>query len=76
MDIQTGVALSSMKRRSKTAKVRQSCWYITLFQKKALTGGKYKAVGGYGEVFLEPDYKKKTALDCDLTFLSLMNSTD
>ncbi|MCL2426663.1 MAG: hypothetical protein FWD05_10050 [Oscillospiraceae bacterium] len=39
--------------------------------------GKYKAVGGYGEVFLEPDYKKKTSLDCDLTFwavqfLSLM----
>jgi len=47
-------------------------------QKKTLTGARYKAVGGYGEVFLEPDYKKKTALDCDLTywavqFLSLMN---
>jgi hypothetical protein len=37
-------------------------------QKKNLIGGKYKSVGGYGEVFLEPDYKKKTALDCDLTF--------
>jgi hypothetical protein len=42
--------------------------YASEAQKKALTGGKYKAVGGYGEVFLEPDYKKKTALDCDLTF--------
>ena len=29
---------------------------------------KYNAVGGYGEVFIEPDYTKKTALDCDLTF--------
>ena len=29
---------------------------------------KYNAVGGYDEVFLEPDYKRKTALDCDLTF--------
>jgi hypothetical protein len=52
--------------------------YESNAQKKALTGGKYKAVGGYGEVFLESDYKKKTALDCDLTFwavqfLSLMN---
>jgi len=37
-------------------------------QRRALTGGKYKAVGGYGEVFLEPDYKKETAPDCDLTF--------
>ena len=37
-------------------------------KRKAFTAGKYKAVGGYGEVFLEPDYKKKTALDCDLTF--------
>jgi len=37
-------------------------------QKKGFAGGKYKAVGGYGEVFLEPNYKKKTALDCDLTF--------
>jgi hypothetical protein len=36
--------------------------------RKAFTAGKYKAVGGYGEVFLELDYKKKTALDCDLTF--------
>ena len=53
--------------------------YSSEAQKKALTGGKYKAVGGYGEVFLEPNYKKKTALDCDLTFwtvqlLSLMNN--
>jgi len=52
--------------------------YESESQKKALTGGKYKAVGGYGDVFLEPNYKKKTALDCDLTFwavqfLSLMN---
>jgi len=37
-------------------------------QQKAFTAGKYKAVGGYGEVFLEPDYTKPTALDCDLTF--------
>jgi len=37
-------------------------------QRKVLTGGKYKSVGGYGEVFLEPDYKKKTAFDCDMTF--------
>ena len=42
--------------------------YKSVAQKNALTGGKYKAVGGYGEVFIEPDYKKKTALDCDLTF--------
>ena len=37
-------------------------------QKKGMAGGKYKAVGGYGEVFLETDYTKRTALDCDLTF--------
>ena len=42
--------------------------YKSAAQKKAMTGGKYKSVGGYGEVFLEPDYKKKTALDCDMTF--------
>ena len=42
--------------------------YESPAQKRAMTGGKYKAVGGYGEVFLEPDYKKKTALDCDMTF--------
>ena len=52
--------------------------YESNAQKNALTGGKYRAVGGYGEVFLEPDYKKKTAYDCDLTFwavqfLSLVN---
>ena len=55
--------------------------YESIEQKRSLTSGKYKAVGGYGEVFLETDYKKKTALDCDLTFwavqfLSLMNSAD
>ena len=42
--------------------------YKSAAQKKAMTGNKYKSVGGYGEVFLEPDYKKKTALDCDMTF--------
>ncbi|MCL2189850.1 MAG: hypothetical protein FWC16_12360 [Defluviitaleaceae bacterium] len=42
--------------------------YASEAQKKAQSGSKYNAVGGYGEVFLEPDYRKKTALDCDLTF--------
>jgi hypothetical protein len=42
--------------------------YESEAQKKGFAGGKYKAAGGYGEVFLEPDYKKKRALDCDLTF--------
>jgi len=52
-----------------------------LRSKHIFAGGKYMAVGGYGEVFLEPDYKKKPALDCDLTFwavqlLSLLNPAE
>ena len=36
--------------------------------KYKISRDKYNAVGGYGEVFLEPDHRKKTSLDCDLTF--------
>jgi len=36
--------------------------------KYAYSGNKYNAVGGYGEVFLEPYGKKRNSLNCDLTF--------
>ena len=36
--------------------------------KNKISRDKYNAVGGYGEVFLEPDHRKPPSLDCDLTF--------